>query len=125
MILTFCPINSHKGTEIGKSIEKCLLEWGIDDIFTITVDNASSNDMAVQYLRGKLQNWGKAVLGVKWTHVRCVAHIVNLVVTDGLRKLGDSVDYIRAAVRYVRQSPSRLKKFRECAEIEKIDCKNC
>lgn len=122
MILNFCPINSHNGTEIGKSIEKCLLEWGIDDIFTVTVDNASSNDTVV-YLRGKLQNWRKAVLRGKWAHVRCVAHIVNLVVTDGFKKLGDSVDYIRVAIKYVRQSPVKFKKFRECAEIEKIDCK--
>lgn len=122
-ILSFCPISSHKGTEIGKCIEKCLLEWGIDDVFTVTVDNASSNDTAIQYLRGKLQNWRKTVLGGKWTHVRCVAHIVNLIVHDGLKKLGDSIDNIRAAVRYVRQSPMRLKKFKECAEIEKIECK--
>ncbi|XP_027171508.1 zinc finger BED domain-containing protein RICESLEEPER 4-like [Coffea eugenioides] len=60
----------HKGNEIGKAIEKCLLEWGVDDILTVTVDNASSNDLAIQYLRGKLQNWGKAVLGGKWTHMR-------------------------------------------------------
>ncbi|XP_071917201.1 zinc finger BED domain-containing protein RICESLEEPER 2-like [Coffea arabica] len=26
-------------------------------------------------------------------------------------------------MRYIRQSPSRLKKFKKCAEIEKIDCK--
>ncbi|XP_071914073.1 zinc finger BED domain-containing protein RICESLEEPER 2-like [Coffea arabica] len=122
-ILNFCPIASHKGTEVGKAIEKCLLEWGVDDILTVTVDNASSNDVAVHYLRGKLQNWGKAVLGGKWTHVRCVAHIVNLIVNDGIKKLGDSVDCIRAAVRYVRQSPSRLKKFKEFVEIEKIECK--
>ncbi|XP_027124091.1 zinc finger BED domain-containing protein RICESLEEPER 2-like [Coffea arabica] len=122
-ILNFCPIASHKGTEVGKAIEKCLLEWGVDDILTVTVDNASSNDVAVSYLRGKLQNWGKAVLRGKWTHVRYVAHIVNLIVNDGIKKLGDSVDCIRAAVRYVRQSPSRLKKFKECVEIEKTECK--
>ncbi|XP_027183954.1 zinc finger BED domain-containing protein DAYSLEEPER-like [Coffea eugenioides] len=69
-ILNFCPIASHKGNEISKAIEKCLLEWGVDDILTVTVDNASSNNLVVQYLRGKLQKWGKAVLRGKWTHVR-------------------------------------------------------
>ncbi|XP_040934486.1 zinc finger BED domain-containing protein RICESLEEPER 2-like [Gossypium hirsutum] len=38
---------SHKGESIGMMIEKCLLNWGIDKLFTITVDNASSNDVAI------------------------------------------------------------------------------
>ena len=50
-ILNFCPISSHKGESIGMVIEKCLLNWGIDKLFTITVDNASSNDVAIGYLR--------------------------------------------------------------------------
>ncbi|KAH7667126.1 Tam3-transposase (Ac family) protein [Dioscorea alata] len=120
-VLSFCPISSHKGVDIGQAIEKCLLEWGIDDVFTITVDNASSNDTVVSYLREKFVNWGKCVLEGKWLHVRCVAHIINLVVNDGLKKIGNSIDCIRAAVRYVRQSPARLKKFRECAAVEKIE----
>ncbi|KAH7672343.1 Tam3-transposase (Ac family) protein [Dioscorea alata] len=121
-VLSFYPISSHKGVDIGQAVEKCLLEWGIDDVFTITVDNASSsNDTVVSYLRGKFVNWGKCVLEGKWLHVRCVAHIINLVVNDGLKKIGISIDCIRAAVRYVRQSPARLKKFRECAVVEKIE----
>lgn len=94
---------------------------GNDDIFTATVNNANSNDTAVSYLRGKIVNWGKSVLEGKWLHVRCVAHIINLAVNDSLKKLGNSIDSIRAAVRYVRQSPARLKRFKECATVEKIE----
>uniref|UniRef100_A0A803KQD5 Lipoxygenase domain-containing protein n=1 Tax=Chenopodium quinoa TaxID=63459 RepID=A0A803KQD5_CHEQI len=37
----------HKGEAIGKSVEACLEHWGIEDkLFTITIDNASSNDVA-------------------------------------------------------------------------------
>ena len=49
--LNFLPISSHRGDVIGKAIEKCLRDWGIDRIFTITIDNASSNDVAVAYLK--------------------------------------------------------------------------
>ena len=28
-ILNFCPISSHKGDELGKTVEKCLIEWEI------------------------------------------------------------------------------------------------
>ncbi|KAL4571005.1 hypothetical protein LXL04_017755 [Taraxacum kok-saghyz] len=31
-ILNFCPILSHKGSQIGELIEKCLLDWGIDKL---------------------------------------------------------------------------------------------
>ncbi|KAG8473160.1 hypothetical protein CXB51_035123 [Gossypium anomalum] len=44
---------NHKGESIGMVIEKCLMNWGIDKLFTITVDNASSNDVAIGYLRKK------------------------------------------------------------------------
>ncbi|KAF7831479.1 zinc finger BED domain-containing protein RICESLEEPER 2-like [Senna tora] len=40
-----------------KAIEKCLLGWGIEKVFSITVDNASSNDTAVAYLKKRLKNW--------------------------------------------------------------------
>ena len=52
-ILNFCPIANHKGNTIGRAIESCLLKWGIDQLFTITMDNASSNDMTIDYVKKK------------------------------------------------------------------------
>ncbi|BBH01845.1 BED zinc finger [Prunus dulcis] len=45
-ILNFCTIVNHKGDTIGRAIATCLLEWGIDKVLTVTVDNATSNDHA-------------------------------------------------------------------------------
>nr|XP_027096000.1 zinc finger BED domain-containing protein RICESLEEPER 2-like [Coffea arabica] len=92
-------IACYKGVDVGQAVEKYLLECRIDDIFTITVDIASSNDTIVSYLRGKFINWGKSVLEERWFHVRYVALIINLVVNDGLKKFGNSIDSISAAVR--------------------------
>lgn len=122
-IINFCPISSHKGEAIGKAVENCLLEWGIDRVFTITVDNASSNDVAISYLSKKIQNWGNSILNCKYLHMRCIAHIINLVVVDGLKLMSPSVSRIRNAIRYVRHSPSRFQKFKECVEAEKIQSK--
>ncbi|KAA0026197.1 putative transposase [Cucumis melo var. makuwa] len=45
-----------------KSIEKCLEGWGIDMLFTVTVDNASSNDVAIAYLVKKFKGRNGLVL---------------------------------------------------------------
>ncbi|XP_077251846.1 zinc finger BED domain-containing protein RICESLEEPER 2-like [Tasmannia lanceolata] len=123
-ILNFCPISSHKGEALGKAIEKCLLDWGIDRVFTVTVDNASSNDVVVGYLRRRLINWGSSILQGKFLYVRCVAHIINLVVCDGLKEVEIAVDRVRAAIKYVRSSPARLKLFKKCVENERIQSKS-
>ena len=104
-------------------MEKCLLDWGIDKVFTVTVDNASSNDVAINYLKKRFFNWGTNLVGGKYLHMRCMAHIINLMVTDGLKEIAPSIACVRAAVRYIRQSPSRLKRFKDCVEMEKIESK--
>ncbi|XP_042988697.1 zinc finger BED domain-containing protein RICESLEEPER 2-like [Carya illinoinensis] len=63
------------------------------------------------------------VLREKYMHMRCCAHILNLVVNEGLKECNDAITIVRNAVRYVRSSPARLEKFKRCAEKEKIDSK--
>ncbi|XP_010266972.1 PREDICTED: zinc finger BED domain-containing protein RICESLEEPER 2-like [Nelumbo nucifera] len=123
-VLNFCPISSHRGEAIGKAVEKCLIEWEIDKVFTITVDNASSNNVAITYLKRKISNWETYILDVKLLHMRCIAHIINLVVNDGLKEMGKSISCAREAVRYVRQSSARLQKFKEFVKVEKIQSKS-
>ncbi|KAL6509957.1 hypothetical protein OROMI_034988 [Orobanche minor] len=55
--------------------------------------------------------------------MRCCAHIINLIVTDGLSELHNSILNIRKACKYTRSSPSRLEKFRQCLLLEKLDSK--
>ncbi|KAL5794065.1 hypothetical protein ACOSP7_002659 [Xanthoceras sorbifolium] len=124
-ILSFSQIADHKGDTIGKCIEKVLIDWSIDRVFTITVDNASSNNTAILYIKRKLNSWKSdgTILGGKYLHLRCCAHIVNLIVNDGLKGINDSVVAIRNAVKFVKSSPSRFDKFKKCAEHEKIQSK--
>lgn len=49
-ILNFQVVSSHKGSEMARCVSKCLLDWKLDKIFIITVDNASSNDVMVKEL---------------------------------------------------------------------------
>ena len=50
-IINSLKVPNHKGVTIGREIEACMLEWGMDSIFTVTVDNATSNDGALYYLK--------------------------------------------------------------------------
>nr|KAJ0198872.1 hypothetical protein LSAT_V11C600301960 [Lactuca sativa] len=96
---------SHRGVDIGKMVEKCLTEWEIENVFTISVDNASAKDFS------KLQKCGK------WMHIRCIAHNLNLVVQDGIKKVDKAVEIVRWAVKWIRQPPSRIHKFTEFAKV--------
>lgn len=48
-------------------------------------------------------------------HMRCSAHIVNLIVQDGLSVIGDGIDRIRDSVRYWIGTPKRMENFEEAA----------
>ncbi|KAH0665596.1 hypothetical protein KY285_026802 [Solanum tuberosum] len=79
----------HKGGDMAACITNCLLEWGLDNVFTITVDNASSNDVTVKEVSKQLSNWGTNIMDGDHLHVRCMEHILNLIVQDGLKEIGE------------------------------------
>jgi hypothetical protein len=58
-------------------------------VSTITLDNCSTNDVAIPYLVRKI---GKSKLMVdgKFLHMCCFAHILILIVKDGLEQLKDA-----------------------------------
>uniref|UniRef100_A0A3Q7I5B0 HAT C-terminal dimerisation domain-containing protein n=1 Tax=Solanum lycopersicum TaxID=4081 RepID=A0A3Q7I5B0_SOLLC len=58
----------------------------------------------------------------KHLHVRCMAHILNLIVQDGLKEIGPSIKKVRQMVKYVRSSSSRARNFLKCVETQKIEC---
>ncbi|XP_077228331.1 zinc finger BED domain-containing protein RICESLEEPER 1-like [Tasmannia lanceolata] len=114
----------HKGQAIGQAVESCMIEWGIEKVCTITVDNASSNDTAVGYLKKKISIRNGFILDGEFFHMRCCAHILNLIVKDGISEVIDSISRIRGDVRYIRSSPSRAQRFKFCVEKERITCKS-
>jgi hypothetical protein len=118
-IVKFCLVPNHKGETIGKVLDSAMQDWGIHNIFTITVDNASSNDVDIDYVRKRIKEKNSTVLGGEFLHMRCAAHILNLVVNDGLKELKDSICNVRNVVRFVRASSARMARFKRC--IEQLD----
>ncbi|XP_061358176.1 zinc finger BED domain-containing protein RICESLEEPER 2-like [Gastrolobium bilobum] len=82
-------------------------------------DKQGSNDLAIAYLKARMEDWNAHPLKGEYLHVRCCAHILNLVVNDGLKELHASITKIRNAVRFVRASPSRMDRFKTCIK----DCR--
>ena len=123
-ILNFCQVEDHKGDTIGRKIEMCLREWGINGIFTITVDNANSNDATIKFLQNVTKDWKGIVLEHEFFHMRCCAHILNLIVGDGLKEIDASIAKVCDAVKYVKSSPNRNQTFMGFVERLGIESKS-
>ncbi|CAN6569330.1 unnamed protein product [Malus baccata var. baccata] len=59
----------------------------------------------------------------KYLHVRCIAHITNIIVSHVIKKLNNGLLAIRNCVRFVRSSPQRLELFRQAVNRVKLMCK--
>ncbi|MFQ6655657.1 hypothetical protein Gotur_026120 [Gossypium turneri] len=96
-ILRFRALFPHyDGLNITDELVLCLSQWGIDKkIFSITLDNASYNDVMVSCLKNRFCA-NRAILcdGV-FFKVRCCAHILNLIVKAGLELADDVVDFVK------------------------------
>ncbi|CAL5322271.1 unnamed protein product [Camellia sinensis] len=102
----------HDGDHLFSFIKDLILEWNIDKkLFSMVVDNATSNDVMVRLLKRWLHDQGLLHLGGQLFHVRCSAHILNLVVQDGLKVIGSLISKIRESVRYLGRSPYGKQKF--------------
>ncbi|KAB2611168.1 hypothetical protein D8674_019200 [Pyrus ussuriensis x Pyrus communis] len=54
------------------------------------------------------------VMNGDFFHVRCCAHVLNLIVQDGLKEIDSSVVKIRECIKYIKGSEARKLKFCEC-----------
>ncbi|GJU66983.1 zinc finger BED domain-containing protein RICESLEEPER 2-like protein [Tanacetum coccineum] len=107
----------YSGIGIYDCLFKCLKEWNIrTKVASLTVDNAKTNDVVAKKLRENLNLQGKLAIGGKLFHLRCCAHILNLLVQDGLSEIGKIIHNVRENVKHVGASPSRLHVFSELSK---------
>uniref|UniRef100_A0A2N9H0X0 Cyclic nucleotide-binding domain-containing protein n=1 Tax=Fagus sylvatica TaxID=28930 RepID=A0A2N9H0X0_FAGSY len=122
-VLRFIYVPSPHTKEILCNVLlECLFEWNIDrKLSTVTVDNCTTNDAMLRMLLDKLPI-SSLMLGGSLLHMRCAAHILNLVVQDGLTLIGDGIEKIRDSVLFWTASPKRRQKFDETARQLRVPC---
>ncbi|KAL9681986.1 hypothetical protein QQ045_013779 [Rhodiola kirilowii] len=121
-IINFCQISSHRGQDMGRVLEDCLTYWNLDKkLLTMTVDNAFANDVLYAYISEMGKGKGSITEG-KYVQIRCMAHILNLIVQDGIKQCGEHVDKLRAVIKYVRGSPARMHGLKQQAEKFNVNC---
>ncbi|XP_039032840.1 zinc finger BED domain-containing protein RICESLEEPER 2-like [Hibiscus syriacus] len=114
-----CP---HTAEVLADVLYESLCDWNIDrKISTVTVDNCSTNDLMIHLLLDKL-SLNSLILGGELFHMRCCAHILNLIVQDGLSVIGDGIERIRDSVYFWSATQKRIEKFEEAARHLAIDC---
>jgi hypothetical protein len=87
--------DSHTGTAIANHILEVVNDFNIrNKILSITLDNASSNTNVIESLTPHLQSYIDCYV----VHQRCVCHIINLVVQDGITVVSKYLDNVRAVV---------------------------
>ncbi|KAK4388080.1 Zinc finger BED domain-containing protein RICESLEEPER 2 [Sesamum angolense] len=112
----------HTAEVLADTLVESLMDWNIDHkVSTITVDNCTTNDAMINHLLQKLPTKDRLLDG-KVLHMRCCAHILNLIVKDRLDIIGSSIERIRDSVIYWIASPSRVEKFEETARQVPVNC---
>ncbi|KAK1379649.1 hypothetical protein POM88_026393 [Heracleum sosnowskyi] len=105
-----CP---HTKEVLADHLLDCLMDWNLDrKLSCLTVDNCTTNDAMIEILLEKLDS-SSLIAGGSLFHMRCSAHILNLIVKDGLEVIKSGVEKIRDSVAYWTATPKREEKFEE------------
>ena len=76
---------------------------------TISFDNANNNGSAIEWLRHELP----LILDRQLFHNRCVCHILNLCVHNGLKICNEALAKIRGVLALIRSSESRSREWKQ------------
>ena len=114
----------HTGLCLSEKLLSLWIEWSVEkNVFSITLDNASSNEGCVTMLKSQLKIRKDLLSNGDYLHMSCCAHIINLIVQDGLKATEGELYKIRESVKYVKASQGRKQNFLECVNQMCLDRK--
>ena len=76
----------------------------------MTFDNGTTNDVMIDILLEKIYSSSLSLNGDLF-HMRCAAHILNLIVNEGISVISDSIERIRNSVLFWSATPKRQEHF--------------
>lgn len=97
------------------------MDWEIENLFTVTLDNSSANEATIKHLKARIDDLKGVILRNEFLHVRCNAHILNIIVKEGLDEQIKPIYRIRNVVKYVKSSAFRFASFKSYVEKTKLD----
>lgn len=142
----------HSGENLAATVETCLLELDlVSKLLSITGDNASNNEAMVsdlhRRLSARLEVQGKLETELRfqgsYSYIRCLAHILNLIVKDILRNLGSgsraeadracdnlgsgspiltesALGKLRILALWIQRSPQRRQKWKDLCKLQNL-----
>ncbi|CAN0847646.1 Zinc finger BED domain-containing protein RICESLEEPER 2 [Linum grandiflorum] len=112
----------HSSDRLAAVLVNCMLDWNIDTkVSTITLDNCSTNDAMIAKIKKKLVLPYLLREGA-FLHMRCSAHILNLIVKDGFDIVKEGIETIRESVSYWLATAKRLEFFQETCKQLRVPC---
>jgi hypothetical protein len=125
-IIKFCLVETpHDAWNMFDVVLNSLRSWNIEDkLFSFTMDNAEVNTKMLGHLRKNLVDRNLIHCEGKLLQTRCAAHVLNLIVQDGLKTMKSVIDNIRESVKYVRSSQSRREQFSKIVAQVGTKCKH-
>ena len=87
------------------------MKWSLDrKLSVVTIDNCSTNDAMIVNLTLKLRK-DDLILHGRVLHMRCCAHILNLIVKEDVTVIESSIERICDSVQFWSATPSQVEKF--------------
>ena len=87
-ILNVPFVPPHSGIGLTEKVYHLVGRWGIENkLLSITLDNASANDVFVDMLKNQFNLKNALLSKGSFFHVRCCARILNLVVQEGMKEI--------------------------------------
>ncbi|CAN0904364.1 Zinc finger BED domain-containing protein RICESLEEPER 2 [Linum grandiflorum] len=112
----------HTSERLVKFLIDSLMDWNVDiKLSTIILDNCSTNDAMTEKIRRKLDS-SILLMDGAFFHMRCSAHVLNLIVRDGLDVIKDGIEKVRESVVYWSATPKRLETFQDASKQLWIPC---
>lgn len=89
----------HTSENLAEELLKVAREWKIEHkVVCCVTDNAA--------------NIVKAIKLLKWTHLPCLAHTINLIVRDALKVIKSTVDKVKGIVEFFHKSTTATQKLK-------------